>query len=258
MSRIFFRLSVDISTGGVFFWLGWFLWLGTPAGGGTFLFRQESTLRTPPGTLRGVGQGCDLVIAVGDHFPLSTVHSFSSSRHAACFVTGGDLGRAGPHVGRGPPQDDSVFFGWGCVFLAWVVSLAGHPAGGGTFLFRQESTQRSRLRGGAGVEPFWFGWSRGLGGPSRSRPPLRTPPGTLRGVGQGCDLVIAVGDHFQLSTVNCPLVLPLPARCASRYRVRVWELLFLIHPRRGYHTSSLFTIHSSLSLLLPVCCVFCH
>ena len=66
---------------------------------------------------------------------------------------GGGLGRAGPHVGRGPPQDDSVCFGLGAIFLAWVVSLAVYPAG----------------------------------------------------VGQGYDLVIAVGDHFPLSTFNFQL-----------------------------------------------------
>ena len=88
------------------------------------------------------------------------------------------------------------------VVWAWVVSLAGHPAGGGTFLFRQESTQRRGLLGRRWGRAFLACGSRGLGGPSRSRPPLRTPPGTLRGVGQGCDLVIAVGDHFPLSSVH--------------------------------------------------------
>ena len=48
--------------------------------------------------------------------------------------------------------------------------------------------------GGAGVEPFWLGWSRGLGGPSRSRPPLRTPPGTLRVSLQGESLGVIIFD----------------------------------------------------------------
>ena len=132
----------------------------------------------PAGTLRGGGQGCDLVIAVGDHFPLST--RFPPPGMLRVSSLGGGLGRAGPHVGRGPPQDDSVFFGLVGVVWVWVVPLAGYPAGGGTFLFRQESTQRRGLLGRRWGRAFLAWRSRGLGGPSRSRPPLRTPPGTLR------------------------------------------------------------------------------
>ena len=80
------------------------------------------------------------------------------------------------------------------VVWAWVVSLAGHPAGGGTFLFRQESTQRRGLLGRRWGRAFLACGSRGLGGPSRSRPPLRTPPGTLRVSLQGESLGVIIFD----------------------------------------------------------------
>ena len=54
------------------------------------------------------------------------------------------------------------------------------PAGGVTFLFRQESNQRSRLRGGAEVVPFRLGRFLSPSAPVQNRPPLSTPPGTLR------------------------------------------------------------------------------
>ena len=138
------------------FWVGWSRGLGGPS-------RSRPPLRTPPGTLR-------------------------------VSLQGGSLGGAGPHVGRGPPQDDSVFFAWvGSFWLGWSRGLGSLP-GAVLSCFGKKVPKEGGYWGGAGVEPFWLGWSRGLGGPSRSRPPLRTPPGTLRVSLQGESLGVIIFD----------------------------------------------------------------
>ena len=95
----------------------------------------------------GGGQGCDLVIAVGDHFPLSSVHSFSLSRHAACFVAGWGSGENGSSHRAGPSSGRQWFLG--------IVSLI-------TFHFplstvHSFSPSRYAERSAAVGDLFWLG-----------------------------------------------------------------------------------------------------
>ena len=149
--------------------------------------------------------------------------------------------------------------------------LAGLPAGGGTFLFLQESTQRRGLLGRRWGRAFLACGSRGLGGPSRSRPPLRTPPGTLRRVGQGCDFNNRRRRYLNSSlfTIHSSLALLLPGCCVFRRWVEVWGERVLTSGGALLRTTvvsgdsvaehfPLSTFHCPLVFLLPGCCVFRH
>ena len=119
----------------------------------------------------------------------------------------------------------------GACFLGWVVPWPGWPVSkppspkdpsrhaarlvtgwesGGRGSSRRAGPSSGRQCVFAWVGLFWLGWSRGLGTPA--------------GGGQGCDLVIAVGNHFPLSTFHCQLSTRflLPVCCVFRRWVGVW------------------------------------